>query len=106
MALLTLWIGVAPWVRWGPLKPGALAWSVPLVLGVVVGEVIGYFIVLPWDLMWLCLPQNRYAVVVTMLLRLFCVLLALSAGWLDARRPRGRARAGSAGPTAAGWSLA
>ncbi len=42
VALLSLWIGVAPWVRWGPLKPGVLGWSIPLVLGVVVGEAIGY----------------------------------------------------------------
>jgi hypothetical protein len=90
VALLSLWIGVAPWVRWGPLKPRALGWSVPLVLGVVVGEVIGYFIVVPWDLTWLCLPRNRHAVAITMFLRLFCVLLALSA-WLA----RGTAIAGS-----------
>ena len=84
VALLSLWIGVAPWVRWGPLKPGALGWSVPLVLGVVVGEVIGYFIVVPWELTWLCLPRNRHAVATTMFLRLFCVLLALSA-WMARR---------------------
>jgi hypothetical protein len=82
--LLGLWIGVAPWVRWGPLKPGVLGWSLSLVLGVVVGEAIGYFIVVPWDLTWLCLPRNQYAVATTMFLRLFCVLLALSA-WMARR---------------------
>jgi hypothetical protein len=73
------------------LKPGVLGWTVPLVLGVVVGEAIGYVIVVPWDLTWLCLPRNRHAVAVAMFLRLFCVLLALSA-WAMAR---GTAAAGS-----------
>jgi hypothetical protein len=71
VALLSLWIGVAPWVGWRPSKPGAFGWSVPLVVGVAVGEAIGYFIVVPWDLTWLCLPRNRHAVAVTMFLRLF-----------------------------------
>jgi len=91
MSLVGLWIGVAPWIRRVPLTPGVLGWTVPLVLGVVVGEAIGYVIVVPWDLTWLCLPRNRHAVAVTMFLRLFCVLLALSA-WAMVR---GTAAAGS-----------
>ena len=85
VSLLGLWIGVAPWIWRAPLKPGGLGCTVPLVLGVVVGEVIGYGIAVPWGLTWLCLPRNRHAVAVTMSLRLFCVLLALSA-WAMARR--------------------
>jgi hypothetical protein len=40
--------------------------------------------VVPWELTWLCLPLNRHAVANTMFLRLFCVLLALSA-WMARR---------------------
>ena len=78
LSLLGLWIAVTPWIRVAPLKRGALGWSVALVLGLVVGEAIGYLIAVPWDLTWLCLSRNQHAVAVTMFLRLFCVLLALS----------------------------
>ena len=101
VVLLSLWISVAPWVRWGPVKAQPPGWSVPLVLGIVVGEAIGYFLVVPWELTWLCLPRNRDAVAITMFLRLFCILLALSA-WMAHRtaaagssmRPRRWADAG------------
>jgi len=35
-ALPSLWIAVAPWIRWGPSKTQAPGWTVPLVLGIVV----------------------------------------------------------------------
>jgi len=101
-ALLSLWIGVAPWIRWEPSKTQAPGWSVPLVLGIVVGEAIGYFLVVPWDLTWLCLPRNRDAVTITMFLRLFCILLALSA-WITRDTAARGSRTRSRRWTDAGW---
>jgi hypothetical protein len=99
LSLLGIWIAVTPWIRMAPLKRGTLGWSVPLVLGLVVGEAIGYFIVVPWDLTWLCLPRDQHAVAVTMFLRLFCLLLALST-WAMARRTA----AGASGPRWRRWA--
>jgi hypothetical protein len=78
LALVWLWVSALP------LKGGVRRWTVALSLGLVLGEAIGYFIVVPWGLTWVCLPRNQYAVSFTMFLRLFCVLLAVRA-WATAR---------------------
>ena len=91
IALHTLWPNypavflVFLWTGMATLRQRARRWAAALVVGLVGGEVLGYFIAVPWGLTWVCLPRNHYAVAIVMFLRLFCVLLALSA-WMMARR--------------------
>ena len=82
LSLVVLWIGVVQ------LKRGAGRWTVALILGVVLGEASGYFVAVPWTLTWLCALRNQNVVPITLCVRLFCVLFALSA-WAMVRRASG-----------------